>query len=137
MGKNGLGADFSLKSLLYIYAESIGSGAVASPWADWAIAPAAHSSSTLVAGSHALYIKLVRTGPTVIIYHHFSPHITDTRPRDEELIKIRAIRGFDVDDSGSLRAKGGEKWRVGVMACGENNESGTVVEFSNFSFGYL
>ncbi|KAJ7600776.1 hypothetical protein C8J56DRAFT_911257 [Mycena floridula] len=112
-------------------------GVVTNPWSDWAIAPAEHSTSTLVEGSYAVYLHMVRKGPWITIYQHFGRHITHERPADEKLSKIREVRAFDVDSAGVANAKAGDKWRIGVMVCGPKNSNGTVAEFENFFFKYL
>ncbi|KAJ7262021.1 hypothetical protein C8J57DRAFT_1513810 [Mycena rebaudengoi] len=110
---------------------------VTSPWSDWAIAPAEHSTSTLVKSSYALFMKIVREGPLLTVSQHLAPHITATAPADDTLVKIREVRGFNVDVDGHPQAKNGDKWRIGVMVCGPKNPNGTVAEFENFSFQYL
>ncbi|KAJ6504485.1 hypothetical protein DFH09DRAFT_1201243 [Mycena vulgaris] len=110
---------------------------VTSPWSDWAIAPAAHSTSTLGDSSYALYMNIVREGPLLTVSQHLAPHGAGPAPADADLVKIREVRGFNVDVQGKAQAKEGDKWRVGAMVCGPMNPDGTVAEFENFSFKYL
>ncbi|KAJ6621528.1 hypothetical protein B0H10DRAFT_1789824 [Mycena sp. CBHHK59/15] len=110
---------------------------VTSPWSDWAIAPAAHSTSTLSDSSYALYMKIVRQGPLLTISHHLAPRVSESQPAEDKLVKIREVRGFNVDAEGKAQAKEGDQWRVGVMVCGPMNSDGTVGIFENFSFHYL
>ncbi|KAJ7114017.1 hypothetical protein C8R44DRAFT_881571 [Mycena epipterygia] len=110
---------------------------VTSPWSDWAIAPAEHSTSTLGDSSYALYMKIVREGPLLTVSQHLSPHRAALEPAAADLIKIREVRGFNVDVEGNAQAKDGDKWRIGVMVCGPMNPNGTVAEFEDFSFQYI
>ncbi|KAJ7147697.1 hypothetical protein C8R43DRAFT_1010447 [Mycena crocata] len=111
---------------------------VTSPWSDWAIAPAEHSTSTLGDSSYALFMKIVREGPLLTVTQHLAPNgATETSPAEADLVKIREVRGFNVDVQGKALAQDGDKWRVGVMVCGPMNADGTVAEFENFSFQYL
>ncbi|KAJ7680018.1 hypothetical protein B0H17DRAFT_1077134, partial [Mycena rosella] len=107
---------------------------VTSTWSDWAIAPAAHSTSTLGNSPYALYMQIVREGPLLTVSQHLSPHGAASPPAATDLVKIREVRGFNVDVEGNAQAKDGDKWRVGVMVCGPMNLNGTVAEFENFSF---
>lgn len=113
------------------------SAVVTSPWSDWAISPAAHSTSTLGDSPYALYMKIVREGPLITVSQHLSPHHAGLEPATADLIKIREVRAFNVDAEGNAQAKDGDEWRIGVMVCGPNNLNGTVGEFKDFSFQYL
>jgi hypothetical protein len=110
---------------------------VTSPWSDWTIAPAAHSTSTLGDSPYALYMQIVRQGPLLAVSQHLSPHGVGPGPPAADLVKIREVRAFNVDVHGSAQAKEGDKWRVGVMVCGPNNSNGTLAEFENFTFEYI
>ncbi|KAJ7080833.1 hypothetical protein B0H15DRAFT_953432 [Mycena belliarum] len=112
-------------------------GVVTSPWSDWAISPAAHSTSTLGDSPYALYMQIVREGPLLTVSQHLSPHGVTSAPAAADLIKIREVRGFNVDVQGKPQAQQGDKWRVGVMVCGPTNADGTAAEFENFAFQYL
>ncbi|KAJ7607873.1 hypothetical protein FB45DRAFT_391396 [Roridomyces roridus] len=115
-------------------------GVVTSPWSDWAISPAEHSTSTLNGGSgYALYMQIVREGPLISVSQHFAPYSSDmeAKPAPGDLVKIREVRAFNVDEDGKPKAGEGQEWRVGVMVCGPTNTEGTVGEFENFSFEYL
>ncbi|KAF8124658.1 hypothetical protein K438DRAFT_1851877 [Mycena galopus ATCC 62051] len=109
---------------------------VTSPWSDWAIAPAAHSTSTLGDSPYALYMKIVREGPLLTVSQHLASTVQE--PAAADLVKIREVRGFNVDVEGKAQAKAGDKWRIGPMVCGPKNKAnGTGAEFQNFSFQYL
>ncbi|KAJ6580751.1 hypothetical protein B0H19DRAFT_1228341 [Mycena capillaripes] len=111
---------------------------VTSPWSDWAIAPAAHSTSMLGDSTYALYMKIVREGPLLTVSHKFAIEgATEVEPSAEDTVKIREVRGFNVDVEGKPQAKEGDKWRIGVMTCGPTNAKGLVAEFEYFSFQYL
>ncbi|KAJ6471882.1 hypothetical protein C8R45DRAFT_1013464 [Mycena sanguinolenta] len=112
---------------------------VTSPWSDWAIAPADHSTSTLGDSPYALYMKIVREGPLLTVSQHLAAHGgTGAEPDSTDLIKIREVRGFNIDLEGKPLAKEGDKWRIGPMVCGPTNaDDGTLAEFQNFSFQYL
>ncbi|KAJ6462390.1 hypothetical protein C8R47DRAFT_1026970 [Mycena vitilis] len=113
-------------------------GVVTSPWSDWAIAPAAHSSSTLGDSSYALYMKIVREGPLLTVsYALAAGGATKAGPAEADLVKIREVRGFHVDGKGNPLAKAGDKWRIGPMVCGPTNPDGTAADFEYFSFQYL
>ncbi|KAJ7467760.1 hypothetical protein B0H11DRAFT_2046265 [Mycena galericulata] len=111
---------------------------VTSSWSDWAIAPAEHSTSTLGDSPYALYMKMDREGPLITISQYLAPHgATQSIPAAADLVKIREIRGFNVDVQGKAQAQDGDQWRIGVMVCGPKNAEGTVAEFENFSFEYI
>ncbi|KAK7031776.1 hypothetical protein R3P38DRAFT_2925692 [Favolaschia claudopus] len=113
------------------------SGAVVtSPWSDWHITKAPHSTSTAGDSSYALHMKIVREGPQLTVSQHFAI-LGKGEPAEADLVKIREVRGFDVDADGKPQAKEGDKWRIGPMVCGPKNPQGTVAEFHNFSFRYL
>ncbi|KAJ7811251.1 hypothetical protein B0H14DRAFT_2860696 [Mycena olivaceomarginata] len=107
------------------------SAVVTSPWSDWAIAPAEHSTSTLgdPPSPYALYMQIVREGPLLTVNQHIAQRTPDEggkAPSSEHLIKIREVRGFNLDAAGKPQAKEGDKWRVGPMA-----------EFWGFELRYL
>ncbi|KAJ7780056.1 hypothetical protein DFH07DRAFT_462368 [Mycena maculata] len=111
---------------------------VTSPWSDWAIAPAEHSTSTLGDSPYTLFMQIVREGPLLTVNQYFAPHGTArSPPPTEDLVKIREVRGFNVDEQGNAQAKAGDQWRIGVMVCGPKNPDGLVAEFENFSFAYI
>ncbi|KAJ7269869.1 hypothetical protein C8J57DRAFT_1130938 [Mycena rebaudengoi] len=127
-----------LKAGVELESEQEWIGAVlTSPWSDWAISPAAHPTSTLGQSPHALFMRFVREGPTLIVTQHLAPHITASPPAETDLVKLRKFRGFNVDVEGNPRANVGDKWRIGVMVCGPKNPDGAVAEFEKFSFEYL
>ncbi|KAJ7777082.1 hypothetical protein B0H16DRAFT_1504282 [Mycena metata] len=110
---------------------------VTSPWSDWAIAPAAHSTSTLgdSSNSYALYMKIDREGPLLTLSQKLVLH--GETEGEGDVVKIREVRGFNVDVEGNPQAKQGDKWRIGPMVCGPMNADGTVAEFDSFSFQYV
>ncbi|KAJ7937435.1 hypothetical protein B0H13DRAFT_1943674 [Mycena leptocephala] len=113
-------------------------GVVTSPWSDWAIAPAAHSTSTLGDSPYSLYMKIVREGPLLTVSQHLAAHGgSKVEPAAADVVKIREVRGFNVDVEGKPQAKEGDKWRVGPMVCGPTNPNGTAGQFEYFSFQYL
>ncbi|KAJ7155860.1 hypothetical protein C8R46DRAFT_434708 [Mycena filopes] len=108
---------------------------VTSPWSDWAIAPAAHSTSTLGNSSYALYMKIEREGPLLTVSQQLV--LLGESTVEPDVVKIREVRGFNVDVDGKAQAKAGDKWRIGPMVCGPMNAEGTIAEFESFSFQYL
>ncbi|KAJ7300787.1 hypothetical protein DFH08DRAFT_907859, partial [Mycena albidolilacea] len=122
---------------------------VTSPWSDWAIAPAEHSTSTLgdPPSPYALYMQIVREGPLLTVNQHIAQRTPDEGGKapsgggegalHKHLIKIRKVRGFNLDAAGKPQAKKGDKWRVGPMVCGPTNEAGLKAEFWGFELRYL
>ncbi|KAF7345538.1 hypothetical protein MVEN_01572500 [Mycena venus] len=110
-------------------------GVVTSPWSDWAISPAEHSTSTLGDSSYSLYMKIVREGPLLTVSHRLA--VDTAEPAEADLVKIREVRGFNVDVEGKAMAKEGDKWRIGPMVCGPMKSDGLVAEFQKFSFQYV
>jgi len=110
----------------------------ASPWSDWSIALATQSTSTLNKNAHSVYIQITRTGSTLTVRHAFAlnPSPTDI-PADADLLMMREVKAFNVDASGAQKTQQGGKWRIGPMACGPKNGSGTKGHFEGFSFKYL
>nr|GAT42582.1 predicted protein [Mycena chlorophos] len=115
------------------------SAVVTSPWSDWSIEPATLSTSTATSSNTgAIYIQMTREGPLLTIKRYLSVSgPSDSPPAATDLAKYREIRAFDLDETGKARSKQGDMWRIGCMVCGPKNESGTVAEFSGFSFDYL
>ncbi|KAJ7832757.1 hypothetical protein B0H14DRAFT_2802456 [Mycena olivaceomarginata] len=109
---------------------------VTSPWSDWAIAP----RRTLHLHSRRPALAIVREGPLLTVNQHIAQRTPDDggkAPSSEHLIKIREVRGFNLDAAGKPQAKEGDKWRVGPMVCGPTNEAGLKAEFWGFELRYL
>lgn len=113
------------------------------PYSDWSTSLSPHSVSTTTTAPPAigvdvdagwpfwLYVQIARAGPDM----HCSTALVRgagadrppaaLRPREEDLVQAREVRGF------ALGAQSGS-WAVGVMACGPLSES-TSARFANFS----
>jgi hypothetical protein len=83
-------------------------------------------------------MKIVREGPLLTVSQHLAAHGgSKAEPAAADVVKIREVRGFNVDVEGKPQAKEGDKWRVGPMVCGPTNPNGTAAQFEYFSFQYL
>jgi len=84
---------------------------------------------------YALYMKIDREGPLLTLSQKLVLH--GETEGEGDVVKIREVRGFNVDVERNPQAKQGDKWRIGPMVCGPMNADGTVAEFDSFSFQYV
>jgi len=112
---------------------------VSSPYSDWSVALAPHSTSLGIEpnearneAAHWAYFRLVRSGPTLRVFHLFASkryHIPEHSP---DLIMLREVKGFNVDPERGQQLHSSSTWRVGVMNCGPKNQDGVTTEFADF-----
>ncbi len=108
-------------------------GVVASHWSDWSISLASKNTSQLSEDPYWLFIRIVRLGPTVRVFHLFSPEPFDVQDGSPDLLMMREVKGFN-HHSANLSHN---QWRVGVMVCGPKNDVGTEATFKDFYVKYL
>ncbi|KAG9218375.1 hypothetical protein CCMSSC00406_0007254 [Pleurotus cornucopiae] len=108
-------------------------GVVASHWSDWSIALASKNTSQLSEDPYWLFIRIVRLGTTVRVFHLFSREPFDVQGASPELLMMREVKGFN-HHSANLSH---HQWRVGVMVCGPKNDAGTEATFKDFYVKYL
>ncbi|KAL0958516.1 hypothetical protein HGRIS_000658 [Hohenbuehelia grisea] len=114
-------------------------GVVAAPYSDWSVSLAPKSTSLgpdpsqgRDENAHWVYLRIVRSGPTVRVYHLFAEKKFKVPDESPHLIMLREVKGFNVDPQTGEQLHRSSTWRVGVMTCGPKNEVGETTEFADF-----